>query len=413
MDYLKNGICNFKLIGRSKFYKEGKNIISMCLFKLPQSYKNFDIYINGLKTWISLLEKIKSNFIIRIFIDHNILNDKEIMSVINSSKFVEPVLFLCADYVLNKYHQDLFSTLIRFFPLFDFQNNDARSLLIVDIDLNLVISENFLIFYKYVLTNHDKINNFSFYTNFYETFLNNKEPYLYAGILFKPKKIKYQKKYILDFIQFENKLKYNNKYYQRVDKGLTSKNKADRLNKTRNKQFRFGIDETFLNEYFFKKCVSDFDCYELQNFNNILYYLTNYNKSKLNKIIINKRDYTKEFEQSIYKITKKKLTFSDFEKIKDKYLYSFNLKYFYCLNHKYKNCIDDFNIKDNIFHNLELRDVLKDFKNKIPQNSNVYKILNSEILNLDKFAYFLKFKFLKKGKKNIYDNFEVIYNSKK
>ena len=49
--------------------------------------------------------------------------------------------------------------------------------------------------------------------------------------------------------EFENKLKYNNKYYQRVDKGLTSKNKADRLNKTRNKQFRFGIDETFLNEY--------------------------------------------------------------------------------------------------------------------------------------------------------------------
>ena len=40
----------------------------------------------------------------------------------------------------SKYHIDLFGTLVRYFPLFNFNNNDAKSVIVVDIDINPSIS---------------------------------------------------------------------------------------------------------------------------------------------------------------------------------------------------------------------------------------------------------------------------------
>ena len=63
--------------------------------------------------------------------------------------------------------------------------------------------------------------------------------------------------------------------------------------------------------------------------------------------------------------------------------------------------------------NLELREVFKDFKNKIPKNSNLYEILNSGILNLNKYRYFLNFKFIVKNNKFSYQNYKILYQIKK
>ena len=415
MSYLENGICNFKLIGRSKIHKNGVNIISITFFKLPKVYKNFYIYINGLKNWIKILEELKSNFIIRLFIDQNIYDDQNIMKIINSSKYIEPVLFICADYVLDKYHIDLFATLIRFFPVFNFKNNDAFSILSADIDLHFK-NEQHVIFYKYILSNYKNINEITISsTNIYDYYFGNFEPYIQAGLLFIPNKTKFNKNIFIDFFQIEDKLKYFNKYIDKADKGLfKNKLKGDFFKTIKDSQFSFGIDELFLNQFLKKKTMNNLDVVILQNFNYILYYLIFYNKKNSNEIIINNKNYSKEFEESIYKITKKKISLINYFEQVDKILYIDDSYIKVCFNHKYKNCYDDIYLEEKVIKNLELRNVLNNFKNKIPKDSSIYQILNSGLLKLDKFAYFLNLKFKRDSNKNFkFQSFNVIYKTKK
>ena len=74
MNYLENGICNFKFLGRTKFYPNKINIISMCLFKIPKSYKDFNKYVNGLQNWIKFhlpSRQIKENQVLDLLILHD------------------------------------------------------------------------------------------------------------------------------------------------------------------------------------------------------------------------------------------------------------------------------------------------------------------------------------------------------
>ncbi len=58
------------------------------------------------------------------------------MDILLSNDKFEIYLFDCKNYKSNNlYHVDLFATFIRFFPLFDFKNNDADNVIISDVDL--------------------------------------------------------------------------------------------------------------------------------------------------------------------------------------------------------------------------------------------------------------------------------------
>ena len=90
---------------------------------MPNHYKNFHIYINGLKRWdVFLNDNKKYKFL--IFIDKHVLNDNRIMNIINGKpdQFI-PILFTCSDYIKDNYHLDVFGALVRFFPIFNFDNN--------------------------------------------------------------------------------------------------------------------------------------------------------------------------------------------------------------------------------------------------------------------------------------------------
>jgi hypothetical protein len=103
-------------------------------FKMPNHYKNFHIYINGLKRWdVFLNDNKKYKFL--IFIDKHVLNDNRIMNIINGKpdQFI-PILFTCSDYIKDNYHLDVFGALVRFFPIFNFDNNFTNKVFIVDID---------------------------------------------------------------------------------------------------------------------------------------------------------------------------------------------------------------------------------------------------------------------------------------
>ena len=140
MKYLNNKICKFTPLFDNLNYDEKKNIVSCAFFKLHTSaYKDFNLYINGLEKLYNKVynEYINEKFTIRLFIDNSIYHDKKLFERLEKMNKLEIVLYSCVDYQIGtnlNYHVGLFGTLVRFFPMFDFENNDADIVIISDID---------------------------------------------------------------------------------------------------------------------------------------------------------------------------------------------------------------------------------------------------------------------------------------
>jgi len=135
--YLKNDICEFEPLFELNTSKRQK-IVSTVFFKMQENaYKDFSEYTEGIQNLSKYVQKKMKGFRIRLFIEASIYEDEDIMSLLTSLKNIDLVLYHCSDYVRNgKYHKGLFGTIVRFFPMFNFPNNDASSVIISDIDYN-------------------------------------------------------------------------------------------------------------------------------------------------------------------------------------------------------------------------------------------------------------------------------------
>lgn len=407
-EYLKNGICNFKFIGRTKYSQNKVNIVSLCLFKISSSYKNFDIYVNGLSNWNNILKDLKSDFRVRLFIDINIYNDKRIYNKIESLEKIEPVLFLCSNYVIDKFHIDLFASLVRFFPLFNFKNNDSKSVLVGDLDIqfNTPEFEDEVTFHKYILKNYKNINNFCYSSLFYEIINRFNNPYIGGGMIYT--KNRYNKNTILDFIQNVNNKKLYSRYYDYKPKKLDIfklKNKYRDISK----KFRYGVDEIFLNEYFLYREIKKYNVIFIHS--NFILFKYLIGKRKL-KILINQNNYNSIFEQSIYEITNQRISLYDYY-YKKKHILDLDQEYknYFCFNFNFKSCL---NSKDQnmLNHNQELLQVINNFKNKIPTNTFLFKILNSGVLEIKKLGALINLEAEIKNKKISNIKIKVINSTK-
>lgn len=133
MKYLSNPLCEFKPL--FKLTKKKKNIVSSSFFKIHGGgYKKMDRYINGIRYVNKFIVEEMENFIHRLFVDESIYNDQKIMKVLRRLK-IEIVVYKCPNYMVgDKHHMGTFGTIVRFFPMFDFPGNDAKIVLISDID---------------------------------------------------------------------------------------------------------------------------------------------------------------------------------------------------------------------------------------------------------------------------------------
>lgn len=227
IDVFKNNICKLTVLNKTKYIRKKINALSAVFFKSKDYYKNYSIYVSGLKKLMYLVDRSYSDFKLILFIDINVKNDDELMSMIRRSRKTIPILFLCQKYMIDDYHIDLFPTLVRFFPFFNFENNFTKKVIMVDIDLK-----------------HDDRNklrslikidnkNITCAGDLAQMIYDNKKPYLYAGMVSVPDK-KYEKNIITDFI--ENAYKIKSKGY--YEKRLTT--------------YGYGIDEIFLNDVLVK-----------------------------------------------------------------------------------------------------------------------------------------------------------------
>lgn len=251
MKYLINSVCKFEPLFNVDFNNK-KNIVSCSFFKLATTpYKNFNLYVDGLERLYKKVynEYADSGFVIRLFIDNSIKDDEKIYKRIKKMNKLEIVIFYCANYLSehNKlYHEGLFGTIVRFFPMFDFEYNDANIVIISDIDdykyfvkcleTIQIINSTIRPDTKLYFVKSGNITKNVFYTidSFYKNIPN---PYAIA-----PNYISYNKcdhKVIYNFLdQVQNSDEVFSKYVQEL-----------KLNPNKNtgKKFVYGIDEYLLN----------------------------------------------------------------------------------------------------------------------------------------------------------------------
>jgi hypothetical protein len=379
--YLNNSICNFTPLFNID-YTIKKNIVSCCFFKRSTSYyKDFSKYVNGIEKLYYNVIKNFETFSVRLFIDNSIYNDNIIMDKLKKLKKIEIILYDCPIYKENiDYHQGLFGTIVRFFPLFNFKNNDANIVIVSDIDDFSFTQYNKL--FK-ILKNYMKDNYIIKYSNAGRMY-KNKEYYnnVYNDFILdyiKPQEIIYLKQ--IDYhviINFLKNLDFNIKYTYYLNKNLV-KNEKYISKYENNGHFIYGIDEYFLNNEYLKYIIDNkLPFIERLNFNifNIYYYQINVRNEKwldknmntfnilLNNILKSDQNIDKNFEvisNIIYNNDKKSLKlnyklYKIFIKNKNKKRYKFLFNYIYnnlLLSEKYFGIYDFSEIK---FYNSKNKD---------------------------------------------------------
>lgn len=220
--YLDNPICQFQVLKNENILKNGNvNIVSATFFKMKKHYKNFYVYLNGIRKLVNFVDT-DPKFYLVLFIDKNIYNDKKIMQIINNGKKTIPILYKCTEYMENGYHVDLFGTLVRFFPIFDFGNNPFNIVIITDIDVK---DEDYP--RLKTLLKHDDLPNGFIASSGFTSLASNERAYILAGRIRATEK--YDKNIIINFIKNAHLIKDKGAYGERIT------------------PFGFGVDEVFIN----------------------------------------------------------------------------------------------------------------------------------------------------------------------
>lgn len=217
-----------------------KYILSGSFFKMNKGYKSFDSYVNGLNNWIEFLEETKSKFRILLFIDNNVYEDEQLMEIINSTEYIEPIIFKAKKKSLkdpndDRFHLDVFGTFARLFPLFDFEDNHAKVVSIIDLDFGtdgIKDLDSQKLAYTYYFNNELKDKSIYNKENFFIHARLKKIPYIYADCL-TFSNLKYEKEMLFDF-------------FDKVERGEVKE--IGKYGK-RTKGFEYGTDEVFINDY--------------------------------------------------------------------------------------------------------------------------------------------------------------------
>lgn len=274
-EYLKNNICKFTPLFKIN-YNIKKNILSTCFFKMANSgYKDFSEYVKGLIILNNLITKSNSNYKIRLFIDNSIYSDKNIFDKILNLKNVEPVLYSCPNYIINDdYHIGLFGTIVRFFPFFDFPNNDANIVVSADIDgtnvkifqkyIKILKSNNIIskVFNQIYIFKSGPLSRSLRYT--FDIFYKDKfNPYIYALSFVSIKRI--NNEVLINFFdevnQPSDKKIYSYHYLSEKLNNNISTSKESKSKYDSHGKFIYGIDEYFLNTTLSNYLVDNKMCY--------------------------------------------------------------------------------------------------------------------------------------------------------
>jgi hypothetical protein len=328
----KSIICSWN-IKKNKEPNNNYNILSCVFFLKKESYKNINIYKNGIIDIINNFNKILPNFRLRIYYDESVL---EILNNILNKKNLDNIELYKynIDFFRDDiYHKGVIGTFIRFLPLFDLEYHKVDKCLVIDIDNKLYNLHRRII-------NYFDINNikFAYKSRFCYSFnkrtSKNKYPII-ASLIYQSIQMPY--KILSNFLE---KI-----YIDNNSKIINYINKCNISN-----IYEYGIDEFFLNKY----------------------YIKHMNKLNIILILMNYVDIVLGFKQFISQSKKQKTI---------KNIWIIMINFFKIIN------IDLNNLYNNDELNKELiLDMLKNNgKNLESSLLNTYKKNNSKIFNLKKY----------------------------
>lgn len=286
MNYLENTICQFTPLFDIDYTKR-QNILSVSLFKLVKGYKKFDIYLNGLNLLNRYVDDELPEYRIRLFVDATIYQDNYIMNRLKRLDKADLVLYHCSDFIVkNNYHDGLFGTLVRFFPMFDFPNNDANIIWIMDADFDKrkYVHSFFQSFQKYQQHSGKLLDSYLFFHGrlFHvaakDTGLNYIKAYAVAPKVFNMKRM--DKRILIGYL-YEVKYNKKNIIYSDYKKQRQLQGKTN---------FIFGVDEYFINHTVIKYLEENKLCFAYRYYYQIisLLFFANENlldqKEKLSKM---------------------------------------------------------------------------------------------------------------------------------
>jgi hypothetical protein len=267
--YLENPICELRPLFKIN-YKKRVNIVSCCFFKMENSgHKDFTVYLNGIKHLYDFVKEEYIGFKIRLFIDLSIYNDSKIMAFLNKYKdLIQLVLYGCYQYTDNTqtYHNGYFGTFLRFFPMFNFPNNDANIVIQEDIDFLLPIKQSLKEYNRFtvrmnaiklIVDNHIDVSILrigkidSFMNSVYEYAYNYKgqiNTYIIAPLIvsFTP----VESSILIKFIKKIEKSNEIFSYYNLIKDNKHTSNIEN--NFIKHKHFIYGVDEYFINNVLLK-----------------------------------------------------------------------------------------------------------------------------------------------------------------
>lgn len=272
MSYLENKLCKFTPLFKIDYNKK-INILSACFFMMEnRGYKDFSKYTNGLKKINEEIKKRNLEYKLRLFIDESVYSNEEIYSLITRLENVQPVLYSCPNFIVRKnYHIGLFGTLIRFFPFFDFPNNDANIVISSDIDdTNLgsifnhmkQLSSHIKLSDVYLLKSGELTRSLRYRFDF--MYKNKLNPYVYALSYASFKRIDYS--VIVDYLEHVNADRGNKGYsYHYLVENANDIGKGEPNNPNKYGDdlgsFIYGVDEDFLNRILAQYLIDNKLCY--------------------------------------------------------------------------------------------------------------------------------------------------------
>ena len=365
--YLKNSICKFNPLFDID-YSNKKNIISASFFKIQGGgYTSFDKYLNGIFLLNQFVIKEFPDFELRLFIDQTISDDKVIFEKLKKNK-IKLISFECSSFLTSSFHRGIFGMIVRFFPMFNFENNDAKNIIISDIDFSNSIKE-------YFFTLRDKINFFEknnikdLHSYFYGTL---RDISIIRGnkiipFIISPLQINYKR------IDSNVLIQYINNYKQYKTKILkTYEHATNKIKKSNDEYIFYGWDEYFINNNYIDHLISDKISFSIT----YSYFIT------INLYYINKKTHTfksseitilENFYRSILKNSKK----FTFKNINESFNYVdnlfFNTDYANLNNEQLNICFKIYEFYISNYHNnLDLFG--KDFVNVILSDYYIGKI---------------------------------------
>ena len=380
--YLRNDICKLKPLFNIDYSKK-KDIISASFFKMQGGgYTNFDIYLNGIFDLKKFIDNEFKSFKFRLFIDYTIFNDKDIMNKLNSHN-IELVLYECPKFIKNGYHRGIFGTIVRFFPMFDFENNDAKYVIISDIDLNYFHQKRNMIKLKDKIQDIKKHNLNDIYAYFSGTLRDISIikkgfiiPYVIAPEQINLKRI--NKSIILNYLY--NYDKYKNEVIE------VFKHSLKKIKKSNDEFLFYGWDEYFINYNYINHIIKNKKAF-MVSYNYFITINLYHINMKINELSNEEKKILKDFYLDILKDNK---------------------------NFKYVDEAKSFFFIDKLFFNKDLNNLNKDqidiamniykFYIKNFSNKEIIKLFGTDFVNIILSDYYLgKIKF----------NEEKIYNSEK